>query len=252
MKEVVKCVIISHKRANNVKTLKAISNCSICVEESQEKEYQENYPDTEIITHPDSVKGLAMKYQWMYENLKNFAIIADDIDSMTRIWPSDLTKGMSTVDKDTAYNIIQATAKTTQNLGAKLGAFSKDNNPITYSGHKPFSMSGFASGGILIMLEGWKNFKLSNRCVAGLDFYLSGLNAYQNRNLFIDKRFSVQCKEGTFTSKGGMADYRSIKTEESDLNFLQSMFGKDVIVTKNNYNLRKQVHAFEKQIKIPF
>jgi len=251
MKEIVKCMIISHKRPNNVKSIKAFSNVCICVEESQKQAYQENYPDTEIVTHPDSVIGLAMKYQWMYENFKNIAIIADDIDTLRRNYLADNKGKKDIIDSETAYNIIQATAKTAQNMGVYLSALSKESNPLTYSGHNPFKLTGLASGGVLILLEGWKHFKLSPRCISGLDYYMSGLNAHYNRRLFIDNRYSVVCKEGTFISKGGMAEHRSVETEKKDMEFLKELFG-DAIQVKTNHNLRKKLHPYEKTLKIPF
>lgn len=251
MKEIVKCMIISHKRADNVKSIKSFANACICVEESQKEEYQANYPGVEIVTHPDSVIGLAMKYQWMYDNYKNIAIIADDIDNLRRTYLLDTKGKKDIIDKDTAYDIIQATAQTCKNMGVYLGAFSKESNPLTYSGHEPIKITGLASGGVLILLEGWKRFKLSPRCVSGLDYYMSGLNAHYNRTLFIDQRFGVVCKEGTFISKGGMAEHRSIETERKDMDFLKEMFG-EAIVPKTNHNLRRQLHQYEKTLKIPF
>lgn len=251
MKEIVKCMIISHKRAENVKSLKSFANVCVCVEESQKAEYEKHNPGVEIVTHPDTVIGLAMKYQWMYENYKNIAIIADDIDSLRRNYLAESKGKKDIIDKDTAYDIIQATATTCLNLGVHLGALSKESNPLTYSGHNPFKMTGLASGGVLILLEGWKHFKLSPRCVSGLDYYMSGLNAYYNRRLFIDNRFGVVCKQGTFISKGGMAEHRSIETERKDMDFLKELFG-DAIVPKTNHNLRKKLHQYEKTLKVPF
>jgi len=251
VEEIVKCMIISHGRANNVKSLKAFANVSICIAENQVEEYKKYNPGIELIVHPNNIVGLAMKYQWMYENYKNIAIIADDIDYFRRNYLSDMKQKKDVVDPITAYEIIQATAKTGKNLGAKLCAFSKESNPLTYSGHLPFKMSGLASGGVLILLEGWKNFKLSNRCILGLDYYMSGLNAYFNRICFIDLRFGVFCKEGTFISKGGMSEFRTIETEKSDFKFLKELFG-DSIRVKKHENLRKKKHQFEKTLKIPF
>lgn len=251
MKELVKLMIISHKRADGVTSKNAFANACICVEESQEGIYKEHNPGIEIVTHPDSVIGLAAKYKWMHQNFKNFAIIGDDIDFLRRNYLADMKNKASVINPQTAYDIIQATAYVAKGLGAKLFAFSKESNPLTYSGHKPFKVSGLASGGVIGILDGFQSDKLTEVCVSGLDYFLSGLNAHFNRHLFIDERYFTSCKEGTFVSKGGMSDFRTIETEKNDLAYLKELFG-EAIVIKTNENLRKKKHPYEKSLKVPF
>lgn len=253
MKELVKLIIVSHKRPKIVseKSRLAFANAAICVEESQVDEYKHYNPDAEIIAHPDSVVGLSAKYKWLGQNFKNFAIIGDDIDFLRRNYEENMSGGIGVVDPETAYDVIQATAFMAQQLGCKLFAFSKENNPVTYSGHKPFRLSGIASGGVIGILDGMQTDKLTDRCVSGLDYFLSGLNAHFNRMVFVDERYFTQCKEGTFVSKGGMSDFRNVDTERNDFIYLKELFG-DAIVVKNNENLRKKKHAYEKTLKVPF
>ncbi len=61
MEEIVKLIIMSHKRSDNVVTVETIDNCCLCVEESQVEAYKKNYPDVEYLIHPDSVVGLSEK-----------------------------------------------------------------------------------------------------------------------------------------------------------------------------------------------
>lgn len=253
MKELVKLIIVSHKRAQicSEKSALAFSKAAICVETSQVEEYRKWNPDAEIIEHPDNVVGLSAKYKWLGENFTDFAIIGDDIDFLRRNYLMDMKNKASRLTGDEAYEIIQTTAYTAKALGVKLFAFSKESNPLTYSGHKPFRLSGIASGGVLGILDGMQTDKLTDRCVSGLDYFLSGLNAHFNRMVFIDERYFTQCKEGTFVSKGGMAAFRNIDTEKNDYKYLKELFG-DAIVVKNNENLRKKKHQYEKSLKIPF
>lgn len=252
-KDFVKILIISHNRPDNVKTLKAIDNkrVSICIAESQLEAYKKNYPNVDYVLHPDSVIGLAEKYNWIYNEFKNVCIVADDIDVFRRNYLADSKGKKDYIAPELVPDLIQATAITGYNFGAKLCAWSKESNPLTYSGHNPFKITGLASGGVLIFLEGWKKFELSSRCTSGLDYYLSGMNAYFHRTLFIDNRFGVMCKEGTFVSQGGMADYRTIESERKDYKFLKELFG-EAIQVKKNENLRKKKHQYEKTLKVPF
>lgn len=252
MKELAKCIIVSHKRAKIVseKSAKAFANSAICVEKSQVDEYKHYNPDSEIIEHPDEVVGLSAKYKWLGQNFKNFAIIGDDIDYLRRTYLGDYREG-AIVSPEDAYEIIQATAYTAQQLGCKLWSFSKESNPLTYSGHRPFRVTGIASGGVVGILEGMQTDKLSDRCTSGLDYFLSGLNAYYNRMVWVDERYFTHCKEGTFVSQGGMAEFRNIESERKDYVYLKELFG-DSIVKKTNSNLRKHKHPYEKTLKIPF
>lgn len=250
MKELVKLIIVSHKRADSVRSKHAFANAAICIAESQYDEYYKYNPECELIVHPDSVVGLSAKYRWIHANFKNFAIIGDDIDHLRRNYLLDLKDKKFEIDPETAYDIIQSTAYTAQQLGAKLFAFSKEMNPVAYSGHKPFRITGIASGGVIGILDGFQ-MKITDRCVSGLDYFLSGLNAHFNRILFVDERYYAWGKEGTFVSKGGMAEFRSIETEKNDYEYLKELFG-DAIVKKNNQNLRKHKHPYEKTLKVPF
>lgn len=251
MKEIVKLVIVSHKRADNVKSAKAFANACICVEESQVEEYKKYNPDSEIVAHPDSVIGLAAKYKWIHENFGDFAIIGDDIDFLRRNYLKDMRNKAAEIDPQTAYDIIQATAATAKNLGVKLFAFSKESNPLTYSGHNPFKLTGIASGGVIGVFKEFQMNKITERCVSGLDYFLSGINTHFNRMVFIDSRYFTSCNEGTFVSKGGMSDFRTIETEKNDLIYLKELFGSAIVVKKSEY-FRKKKHQYEKSIKIPF
>jgi len=248
--ELVKLIIVSHKRADKVKSAKCFANAAICVEESQADEYRKHNPDNEIIVHPDSVVGLSAKYRWIHERYPNVAMIGDDIDYLRRNYLEDNTNKKSVVSPEDAYEIIQATAFTAKEMGAKIFAFSKESNPLTYPGHWPFRIKGIASGGVIGLFEGFQ-LKITDRMVSGLDYFLSGLNAYHNRYLFVDERYFTYCQEGTFVSQGGMADFRTIDTEKNDYLYLKELFGSAISV-KKNVKMRNIKHEYERTFKVPF
>ena len=88
MEEIVKCIILSHKRANNVRTHRSVANCAVCVPESQKEEY-EKYNDIEIITHPDTVIGYSAKVKWIYDKYPNVFMLDDDLDYLLRLYDED-------------------------------------------------------------------------------------------------------------------------------------------------------------------
>ena len=95
----IEIVIPSMGRADRVLTKKAISHAKICVPESEAKLYSEYNPELEIITHPDSLKGLTLKRQFIHEAFPNVFMIDDDIDCISRLY---IEKGEnSKLDKET-------------------------------------------------------------------------------------------------------------------------------------------------------
>jgi len=251
MKELVKCVIMSHKRADRVETSKAVANTSICVPEAQAADYERHNPKMEIIAHPDTVIGLSAKFRWLYERYKNVAFFDDDIFTINRMWITNKDKETMNLEPDIAYEVVQNIAQVSKDLGVKLFGFGKIPNPVAYSGHQPFSVSGFVAGGMMGFLEGWK-MEIPDKCIAAADFYLSCINAFYFRKTFVDNRYFTACKEGTFKSTGGMSDFRTVETEKEDLLFLRESFGQ-VIVMKKPSGLRKKMqHQYEHTLKLPF
>lgn len=250
MSELVKCIIASHKRPKGCVTAKNIANTSICVPDSQAKDYAKNYPNSEIIAHPDSVVGLSSKFRWIHNKFKNVAIMDDDI-FLRRMWiePKDLLG--ANVDPETAYDIIQQTAQVAKDMGVLLFGYGKEPVPVAYSGHEPFRLSGFVIGGVMGFFEGFQMNELPDKCVAATDFFISCLNAYHNRFTFIDNRYFTASKEGTFHSVGGMSDFRTVNTEKNDLMLLIENFGEVVVLKKTN-PLRKLQHQYERTLQLPY
>ena len=98
--------------------------------------------------------------------------------------------------------------------------------------------------------EGFK-MEIPDECIAATEFFLSCLNAYYHRKMFIDRRYFTACKEGTFKSTGGMSDFRTIETEKADLMLLRESFGQVVLLKKPN-PLRKLQHEYERTLDLPF
>jgi hypothetical protein len=247
--EEVKCVILSHKRENNVQTFATVAKCALCVPESQAESYRTNYPKVEYFVHPDSIVGLSAKIKWVYKEIPNVCMIADDITSVKRMYLGS-TKDIVNLDPEEAYEVIQITADLAKQIGAKFFGFSKEVNPTAYDVFEPLALSGFVGGGCFGILEGFKMI-LPDECVASSDFYLSGINAFYHRTTLIDKRFAFISKEGTFISKGGMAEHRNMETEKKDYELLVKAFGQAITLKVKN-PLRRLQHQWEKTLFIPF
>jgi len=251
MKEVVKLIILSHKRANNVDTLKTIANCSLCVTESQAEAYADGNPDVELIIHPDNVIGLSAKMRWVHQNYPNCVMLDDDLNAMSRTYVDKNFEEKTKVDRETAYDIIQSTAFTAKEAGCMMFGFSNTARPVDYSPMKPIYMTGFAIGGSMGFFEGFK-MVLPDECVSACDFFVSGVSAYFHRKTFINHRYAFTSKDGTFESVGGMADARTIETEKNDYFLLKEYFG-SAVTKKKVTNMRKNLqNPWERTLRVPY
>lgn len=251
MKELVKCVILSHKRHDRVHTLQAVTNCAICVPKRQEHDYRKANPNAEIIVHPDSVVGLSPKIRWVYEEFQNVMMLDDDISGFVRPYVDKEFGIHNRVDAETAYDLIQMNASVAKAIGCKMFGFSSSGTPVAYSASQPFKMSGFIIGGAIGLLKGFE-MVLPDKCVAACDYFLSGINAHFHRNAFIDTRFFAGSSEGTFKSSGGTADIRTIETEKADYELLLNHFG-DAITRKKGSAIRKSLqHDYERSLHVPW
>lgn len=243
----VKIVIPSHKRHSRVRTTSAIYGAVLCVEESQADLYRKCNPGIEIITHPDSVIGLARKRDWIIKNIGSCFMLDDDIDGLRRLYTE--TGEEHAVHPATAYDIVQATAYAAKQAGCYLFGYHFSPNPQTFDSLNPIHMSGYVTGCAHGVLEGsklWYNPDI----ICNEDYWISLLNAYHHRKIWKDMRYYWTQKD-TFTNRGGLAEFRSVESEEKDFKLLQQVFG-DAIQLRTKGNKEKQSHEFQKSLKLPF
>lgn len=242
----IKIVIPSYQRPDKVYSMKAISNALICIPESEYSDYARNYDKTRIVCHPDSIKGLALKRQWIYEQFGNVFMVDDDCKAFTRLYVS--AGELADMNADEAYEIIQYIGNCAKLAGCYLFGINTNVNPIAYSGLKPIRLTGFLNGTIGL-LEGSELYFPQS---AGLvdDYFVSGLNAYIYRKCWIDDRFSVKCAD-TFVAQGGSAMTRTLDQEERDTLFLRKVFGEAVLM-KQDTQIAKRKHEFQRTMKIPY
>jgi hypothetical protein len=251
MKEIVKMVICSHKRAEKVDTLKTIANCSLCVPESQAKDYEFYNKGVELIVHPDTVVGLSAKYRWVHEHYKNVCLLDDDLNKMSKNYVDAGMNESNKIDPELAYEIIQSTAFTAREAGCYMFGFSNSARPLEYSSLKPFNMTGFCIGGSIGLLDGF-NMVLPDACVSAADYFLSAVNAHFHRKAFINRRYAFTSKEGTFKSTGGMANFRTNDTEKNDYYLLKEYFGNAVQIKKSTSMRKSLQNKYERILRIPY
>lgn len=249
MEEIVKPIILTHKRAGKIETHLTVPNSAICVPESQVGEYKEHYPDLEMIVHPDTVVGYAAKVKWIYKKIPNVFMLDDDLSYMMRLWDDE---DVSKVQPEVVYALIQSLADVAKQMKVKFFGFGKLNQPFMYNGINPFLLNGLVIGGQFGFHEGFQIDQMPDSIVGSTDYFLTGLNAFYNRRTIIDQRFAFCSDTGTFKSEGGMSDIRDINTEKEDLLFLKKKFG-DAIQLKGKTGARKVLqHEYERTLIIPY
>lgn len=246
MEEVVKIVIPSHKRADRVLTKHVVEQAIICVPESQAAEYKERNPDCEILSHPDSVVGLTLKRQWIYDHIGDVLMLDDDITSFRRVYT---TSNYVIKNKRLAWEIIQATAASAKQAGVFLWGFNKNPSPQNYRSHKPIALTGYITGCATGLLRGSKLY-YDGRIRCNEDYWISALNAYHHRMIWKDTRFTFIQKD-TFVNAGGLAEFRNLEAERKDYEYLKEKFG-NIIQLKSNAGGRKKMHPYEKTLTLPF
>lgn len=251
VEEVVKLVVMSYSRAEVIITHKAVDNCVIVVPENQLGEYKEYNPDLEYVTHPN-LKGYAAQFFWVLNKFKNVMVLDDDFNEFKRLY-TEVEDKHPTVEPSLAYQIIQATAQTAKNVGAKLFGFNTVVNPLGYNPLQPLRLTGLVMGatGFLDGVE----VLVPDDAVGNIDYFWSGLNAYFNRICFCDSRYCFAGRAATFTMPGGMADQRTLDSEKNDLLLLRKWFG-SAIEMKHSYKNtpfgREKAHAYEHTLKVPW
>lgn len=251
--EIVKVVVLSHKRAGLVTTIPRVlpaDKVALCVPQAQYDGYAEHHPDTEIVAHPDDIVGLSRKRQWIYERWGDVMMVDDDFVVCTHF---EHAKSSCVVDPETGYEIIQRLAGNAKDLGVFLFGFSTYADIRTFNPMTPFKTAGFVVGGTLGMLAGSRLF-YNPELVAADDYWISALNAYYHRSALIDLRYIFTSKGRTFKTTGGTADIRTMDTERNDNKVLRHYFGSDIIREKPRpfFAPGAAGHAEQRTLILPF
>jgi hypothetical protein len=245
----VKVVIPSHKRAARVRTKDAVANCILCVPESQLKEYKQNNPNIEIVTHPDTVRGLAAKRNWIYRKFGNVMMLDDDIQAMQRLYIPPYSLLPTVIEPALAYDIIQVTANMAKELGAYLFGFGTVSDARCFKPYRPFRLTGYCNGCAFGLLKG-SNIFFHEEAIAVEDYFGSLINAFYHRYAFFDTRFGM-VQLATFKNIGGQAEFRNQETERNDFLFLKRMFG-SIVRGRGFSHFSKPSHEYQRSIKLPF
>jgi hypothetical protein len=65
-----------------------------------------------------------------------------------------------------------------------------------------------------------------------------------------DTRFYFDQKD-TFVNAGGLAEFRNLDSEENDFEYLQKIFGEDVVTLRKTVKKANSKHPYQKNLNFP-
>jgi hypothetical protein len=236
-------------RADTVKVTQLIPDIALCVPAREAEAYRRGNPDSELIVHPDSVRGLSAKRQWIFERYGDVFMFDDDVSVMT-----DLTKSAGEpmrvkdgqIVRDLVYRLFDQAAQ----MGAYLVGFANFANPTASRPQIPFELTGFVPGRSLGVRAGGKLFFPDKKLITD-DMFVSALNAHAHRFCLRDCRYATMAP-GTWVNEGGMNAYRTWDTLLENNRYMVEMFGEEAIQAKQGTALAKKRHDGQIVLKIPW
>jgi hypothetical protein len=236
-------------------THRLLADFVVAVPESQANDYRAIVAD-KVLTHPDSVKGLTPKLNWLLDKFENedaLLFLDDDLVGVTRCFTSPGESGGATMrEPELIHALVEQTAQMAQDIGAKLFGWEANNGAIRYyTGLKPFMLTGYINGCAIGFLKG-HGLRYDTRIVAKNDFDICAMNAYRHRYLFKNCRYTFIQKE-TFVGRGGQSAFRNSQTEKRDVALLKEKYG-DLFNFGGFSGTRKRDYAGVQKIsmKLPY
>jgi hypothetical protein len=246
----VQCVIKSRGRPGAVTTHK-FWNAILVVQESELAAYKEAHGDeVEIVAHPDALVGGA-GWNWVYDRWPNLFLLDDDLGPM--FWMGHAQgESIQYFDAEHADEVVQHVASMAWQAGAYAFTLNSSADIRNFIPSDPFRLSGYAQGWIGLF-AGSRLRWLEDPYFMYTDYYLSALNAYWHRILWVDNRFSATSIGDDARSPGGAQFFRNTHHLERGYYLLKRLFG-DAVVLKQKSQLsrgRKQ-HPWQVNLLVPW
>lgn len=242
-------VILSHNRADRVHTYKAIDNCLVCVEESQVEEYAKYVPRDKIVSHPDAIKGLPPKRQWVFDKYGTVFVLDDDVTAI-RIMNNHKARKLSSEE---AYAYIQNLYTMAVDLDCYLFGIRIPVNHMAYDFYYYNFRGIYPAGGFCGVID-WNNNELYNyndRKFLAEDMFLALLCIFKYRYFLTDTRVSIDMRNAG-KGDGGVQEIRNYENEKYAYTVLRKHFGDSAqsVRREKNKNSTKnsQKHYFNRRL----
>jgi len=234
----IKIIILSRGRSQSITTTKVLPEfIEVLVPESQKSLY-EAVVRNPIITTPDDVLGLGKLRNWCIDNFKEETVIMMD-DDISRCYSLTGLKSKR-LDKEQTLEVLVNTAIMAKDAGCKCFGFTQ-TDIRKYNATNPFSLCTWVGGVIGVIGKGRK-FR-NDKFKVDIDFCLE--NLLTNRILWCDNRFLFSQKRDS--NVGGNSEFRTKDSYKDSTNSLKEKWGKYVIISEHNSQLRIKLNVQRKQ-----
>lgn len=215
-------IIPSKGRPNTVKTvLSILPSARYCIAESEVEAYGITNKNN-LLVHPDSLKGLVPKRQWILDNVTERCVFQCDDDiyevvSLVGYRPRRIT------DPDAIFRIIHNVAYVCDELGLKLFGYTQIPKPLYAPDNRPFAFCSIVMGAFGI-IDRELSYDMNLVTREDVDLTLQALSKY--RVNLIDTRF---CFNGeAWDNPGGLQSLRSQEQEAKDMAYMKQKWGAHV------------------------
>ena len=191
---------------------------------SQAAAYRKVTP--QVLTHPDSVKGLTPKLNWLLERFsgEDLVFLDDDLTALSRCFNSPGEGDTQIREPALVEEVIAHTLQLARETGAFLFGWEASNGAIRYyTGLKPIMRTGYINGCAIGFRRGHR-LRFDERIVAKNDYDICALNAFRHRICLKNCRYTFVQRD-TFKGAGGQAAHRNSETERADVALLRKKYG---------------------------
>ena len=243
----------SRGRAGACSTLKLIPSACIVCSEKESEAYSKAYPKNEIIVEPDWVNNIVKCRAFLLDTFRSEDIfmVDDDVMQIRRAWPVDASNAACAITSpDHILEVLENTQFIAEQTGCYLWGYANNVNPVAFSGLELVELTGYLNNSYMGFRKG-HNLKYNKRMTEGEDHYICLMNKHLNRKHVRDSRYSFRT-DMNFSKAGGCQLYRNTSEMLKNTNYLQRMFGYDIVSQKENTQIKQNTNLGERTIHFPF
>lgn len=240
-------------RSGKCSTLELIPSAEIVCSKAESEKYAKAYPKNNIIIEPESVNNIVKCRAFLLDRFRNEDIfmVDDDVTAVRRAFPADCSNAICLLsDPDIILEMLENTQFIAEQVGCHLWGYQNLVNPVQYTGHEPIQLTGYLNNSYMGFRKG-HNLKYTTRIKEGEDHYICLMNKHLNRVHVRDCRYYFVTREN-FGNSGGCQLYRNTSEMLKTTQFLQKLFGYDIVVQKENTAIKKNTNLGERTVRFPF
>jgi len=217
----IRFTIPSHNRADMIgsHTLKFFPEAIVCVAESQRDDYRK--VSNNLLLHPDTLKGIGPKRQWMLDNIDSEVVVMID-DDMKNFISIVGMKYRSYRDPADVKAIVARTALCAAEAGASLFGFHQTADVRKFIPHKPFNLCTWFGGAIGFIGRKFKYDSFLRSRGEDVDYSLQTL--LKDRFVWGDNRYGFIFRR--WDTKGGNSANRERGQQLEEIRYLKRKWGK--------------------------